>query len=107
MDQVTVAGSGVLGSQIAFQCAYKGCDVRIYDNDPEAVARLSQKWRELSAAYRKDLKAHDASIAGTVGRLRAVSDLAEAVQVSDLVIEAVSENVSVKRSFYEALSVVA
>jgi 3-hydroxyacyl-CoA dehydrogenase len=32
MDQVTVAGSGVLGSQIAFQCGYKGCDVRIRKN---------------------------------------------------------------------------
>jgi len=107
MDQVTVAGSGVLGSQIAFQCAYKGCDVRIYDIDPAAVARLSQKWQELSAAYRKDLKADDAAIAATVGRLRAGSDLAEAVQGSDLVIEAVPESVAVKRRFYEALSVVA
>jgi 3-hydroxybutyryl-CoA dehydrogenase len=70
MDQVTVAGSGVLGSQIAFQCAYKGCDVRIYDIDPAAVARLSQKWRELSAAYRKDLKADDVALAAAVGRDR-------------------------------------
>src|SRR5258708_28926015 len=107
MDQVTVAGSGVLGSQIAFQCAYKGCDVRIYDIDPAAVARLSQKWRELSAAYRKDLKADDAAIDATVGRLRAGSDLSEAAQGSHLVIEAVPENITAKRRFYEALSIVA
>src|SRR6266404_2985222 len=111
MHQVTVAGCGVLGSQIAFQCAYRGCDVRIYDIDPGAVARLPQKWRELSAVYRKDLrkdlKADDAVIDATVGRLRAGSDLAEAVQGADLVIEAVPESVAVKRRFYEALSVVA
>jgi 3-hydroxyacyl-CoA dehydrogenase, NAD binding domain len=107
MDQVTVAGSGVLGSQIAFQCAYKGCDVRIYDIDPGAITTLSQKWRELSTVYRKDLKAEDAALAATVGRLRAGSDLAEAVQGADLVIEAVPESVAVKRRFYEALSVVA
>src|ERR1700751_3381350 len=107
MDQVTVAGSGVLGAQIAFQCAYKGCDVRIYDIDPAAVARLQQKWRELSAVYRKDLKADDAALSAAVGRLRAGSDLAEAVQGSDLVIEAVPESVAVKRRFYEAFSVVA
>src|SRR5260221_8211240 len=107
MDQVTVAGSGVLGSQIAFQCAYKGCDVRIYDIDPAAIARLSQKWRELSTVYRKDMKADDAAIDATVGRLRAGSDLAEAVQGADLVIEAVPESMAVKRRFYEALSVVA
>ena len=107
MDQVTVAGSGVLGSQIAFQCAYKGCDVRIYDIDPAAVAKLPQKWRELSATYRKDLKADDVALAAAVGRIRAGSDLAEAVQGADLVIEAVPESVAVKRRFYEALSVVA
>src|SRR5260370_42385461 len=107
MHQVAVAGCGGLGSQIAFQCAYRGCDVRIYDIDPGAVARLPQKWRELSAVYRKDLKADDAAIDATVGRLRAGSDLAEAVQGSDLVIEAVPERVAVKRRFYEALSVVA
>src|SRR5258705_2406869 len=106
MDQVTVAGSGVLGSQIAFQCAYKGCDVRIYDIDPAAVARLSQKWRELSAAYRKDLKADDAAIPATIGRLRAGSDLAEAVQGSALGLEAVPDHVAVKRSFYETISMV-
>jgi 3-hydroxyacyl-CoA dehydrogenase len=107
MDQVTVAGSGVLGSQIAFQCAYKGCDVRVYDIDPAAVARLPQKWRELGAAYRKDLNADDAAVTAAVGRLRAGSDLSEAVQGADLVIEAVPESVTVKRRFYEALSIVA
>jgi 3-hydroxyacyl-CoA dehydrogenase len=67
----------------------------------------SQKWRELSAAYRKDLKADDAALAAAVGRIRAGSDLAEAVQGADLVIEAVPESVAVKRRFYEALSIVA
>jgi 3-hydroxyacyl-CoA dehydrogenase len=107
MHQVTVAGSGVLGSQIAFQCAYKGCEVRVYDIDPGAIAQLPQKWRELSAVYRKDLKANDAALAATLGRLRAGSDLAEAVQGADLVIDAIPESVAVKRRFYEALSAVA
>ena len=61
MDQVTVTRIRRLTkSQIAFQCARKGCEVHIYDIDPGAVAKLSQKWRELGAAYRKDLKADDA-----------------------------------------------
>ena len=81
--------------------------MRIYDIDPGAVAKLSQKCSELGAAYRKDLKADDAAIAAAVGRLRAGSDLAEAVQGADLVIEAVPESVAVKRRLYEALSVVA
>ncbi|GIO24210.1 hypothetical protein J11TS1_27910 [Oceanobacillus sp. J11TS1] len=34
---VTVAGSGVLGSQIAYQISYKGFNVTVYDINDEAV----------------------------------------------------------------------
>lgn len=35
IKKVTVAGSGVLGSQIAFQSAFKGFDVTVYDISQE------------------------------------------------------------------------
>lgn len=33
---ITIAGSGVLGSQIAFQMAFKGFNVSVYDINDEA-----------------------------------------------------------------------
>lgn len=38
IKNVTVIGAGVLGSQVAFQVAFHGYDVTIYDINDEAVA---------------------------------------------------------------------
>src|SRR5690606_4169672 len=40
MQQVTVRGTGVLGSQIIFQAAYSGKDVVAYDISDEIIAKL-------------------------------------------------------------------
>ncbi|HLT67755.1 MAG TPA: 3-hydroxyacyl-CoA dehydrogenase NAD-binding domain-containing protein, partial [Microbacterium sp.] len=40
MQQVTVLGTGVLGSQIIFQAAYSGKDVVAYDISNEIIATL-------------------------------------------------------------------
>ncbi|HAQ06980.1 MAG TPA: 3-hydroxyacyl-CoA dehydrogenase, partial [Bacillus bacterium] len=34
---ITVAGSGVLGSQIAYQTAFKGFNVSVYDISDDAI----------------------------------------------------------------------
>lgn len=36
INNVTIAGTGVLGSQIAFQTAFKGFEVSAYDINDEA-----------------------------------------------------------------------
>ncbi|CDO02917.1 3-hydroxybutyryl-CoA dehydrogenase [Oceanobacillus picturae] len=36
---ITIAGSGVLGSQIAYQTAFKGFDVTVYDINDEALEK--------------------------------------------------------------------
>lgn len=37
---IAVAGSGVLGSQIAYQTAFKGFQVSVYDINDQALFRL-------------------------------------------------------------------
>ena len=44
LQNLTVIGSGVLGSQIAFQAAYFGKTVTVYDISEEIVGALSGKW---------------------------------------------------------------
>ncbi len=39
IKNVTVAGSGVLGSQIAFQTAFRGYNVTIYDINDEVISK--------------------------------------------------------------------
>ena len=45
MNKITVAGSGVLGSQIAFQTAYHGYAVALYDISDAEIGRASCRER--------------------------------------------------------------
>jgi 3-hydroxyacyl-CoA dehydrogenase len=108
MDNLTVLGTGVLGSQIAFQAAYRGKDVVAYDLTDEILARLPERWDYLAARYRTDLPdATDERLAAAVARIRTSSDLADAVSGADLVIEAVPEVLDIKRDTWAKVGAVA
>lgn len=98
MQKLTVLGSGVLGSQIAFQSAYRGKDVVVYDINDEVLAQLPDRWGYLKPLYLRDVEdATDDKLDAAVGRIRATSDLADAVSEADLVIEAVPELLDIKQ----------
>ena len=105
---ITVAGSGVLGSQIAFQTAYKGkFNVVIYDINDEALERAKDRIMNLKPYYQADLGATDEELNAAYNRLSFHSDLAKAVAEADLVIEAIPEVVQIKTDFYNQLGKVA
>ena len=60
-SNVTVAGGGVLGSQIAYQTAYKGFDVTIWLRSEESVERAKKKIDRLHDIYLKSIDAMAAS----------------------------------------------
>lgn len=101
IKNVTVAGGGVLGSQIAVQTALHGFDVTLYDRSVEkAQTRVSA----LRANYQRDLGLSDAEFDQVLTNLAYTADLAQSVKDADLVIEAITEAVPVKAQFYQALS---
>ena len=104
---VTVCGSGVLGSQIAYQTAFHGFDVRLYDIDDEAIARARTALAKLAPRYEADLKASAEQTAAAHGRIQFFTDLAQAVAGADLVIEAIPERLDIKQNFYGQLGAVA
>lgn len=104
---ITVAGSGVLGSQIAYQTAFKGFNVSVYDINDEALARAKERFEALKSRYQEDLGATKEDVDAAYNRLSFYSDLAEAVKDADLVIEAVPELAEVKTDFYKKLAKVA
>ena len=107
IKNVTVAGSGVLGYQIAFQTAFHGFNVTVYDINEEAIAQAKAKFDPLSERYKQDLAATDAQIAQAKANLSYSSDLKEATATADLIIEAVPESLKIKVSFYHQLAEVA
>jgi len=104
---ITVAGSGVLGSQIAFQTAYHGFNVSVYDINDEAIERAKERIKKLKPRYQEDLGASNQELDAAYNRLSFYSDLSQAAADADLVIEAVPEVVDIKIDFYQKLGQVA
>jgi 3-hydroxyacyl-CoA dehydrogenase len=97
--RVTVLGLGVLGSQIALQTAAHGVDVIAYDVDDAALQ--VGRGRLDAFAQAAALEVSDpVSYRGAPDRIRLTSDLSDAVQEADLVIEAVPERLELKRDVW-------
>jgi 3-hydroxybutyryl-CoA dehydrogenase len=106
--KVTVLGTGVLGSQIAFQTAFRGFEVTAYDIDDKALAAAGERLDKLAAVYREQVPGGgDGKAEQTAAGITLSSDLARAVQDADLVIEAIPEVLSIKQQTYEELGRVA
>jgi 3-hydroxybutyryl-CoA dehydrogenase len=104
---VTVAGSGVLGYQIAFQTAFHGFNVTVYDINDAVLEKAKAKFDTMCGVFKRDLNATQEQLDVTRQNLSYTSDLEEAVKTADLLIEAVPENPKIKLEFYHKLAKVA
>ncbi|SET63597.1 3-hydroxybutyryl-CoA dehydrogenase [Oceanobacillus limi] len=105
-NKIMVAGSGVLGSQIAFQSAFFGYNVNVYDINDDAINAGKDRVNKLQGVY-ADFFKDEGKAEAALGHLSFSSDLAEAMKDVDLVIEAVPERVDIKQDFYQKLAAVA
>lgn len=103
---LTVLGTGVLGSQIAYQAAFHGFAVTAYDIDADALAKAEARFARLAGTYRaaKVAGAAEGKAEAALGKLRLTADLGDAVADADLVIEAVPELLELKREVYRKLA---
>ncbi len=127
IKNVVVIGGGVLGSQIAYQSAYKGFDVTIWLRSEGSIVRAQPKIDRLHETYAQALalmntpegktpitwcrgladmetfdyeacvKANDAAYANVKLEL----DIAKALGDADLVIESLAEDPAAKIEFYK------
>lgn len=104
--KVVVAGSGVLGSQIAFQTAFHGFEVSVYDINDEAIEAAKGRFENLKGVYAEYFNDENRAKKAFEG-LQYFTDLGEAVKYADLIIEAVPERIEIKQAFYENLAKVA
>lgn len=109
INKVTVLGTGVLGSQIAFQSAYSGFEVTAYDISDTALIGAKERFAKLVETYKAEAVAgaNEGKADQALTRLSYSSDLADAVREADLVIEAVPEALAIKQQTYEKLAAVA
>ena len=107
MTRLAVVGAGSMGAQIAQQAALHGIDVRLQDTSDEQLrkARESNHGHLARRVEKGRLSQEDAGAA--LDRVATTTDLAEAVAEADFVIEAVFEDLDVKRAVFAELDRVA
>ncbi|TNF91305.1 MAG: 3-hydroxyacyl-CoA dehydrogenase [Gammaproteobacteria bacterium] len=107
IKNVTVAGAGTLGSQIAWQTAFMGFNVTVYGPSEEGLERCKKLHKQFADLFMNTRDATQEQIDLTHNRLSYTSNLKEAVKDADLVSESVPESVEVKKSFYRELATLA
>lgn len=101
--KITVFGSGVLGAQIAFHIAFHHYDVTIYDLNNELLEKAKLKFTALGDRYIKDLNASPEDINTALENIDYSTNIKEAVSNADLAIEAIPEDLELKREFFSTL----
>ncbi len=129
IKNVVVAGGGVLGSQIAFQSAYKGFNVKVWLRMESSIGRAKPKFDRVQKIYLATLEAmktnpaaycrglaespdltpeqideHIAKAASAMDRIEFTLSHEEAAKDADLVIEAIAENPQEKVEFYTTMA---
>jgi 3-hydroxybutyryl-CoA dehydrogenase len=100
IKKITVIGAGTMGMQISLQIAQSGYEVNIYARHPERLQEKAEELRRLLVdrgsipppAVEDWLKGAE--------KIRVPKDLHEALREADLVVEAVSENLDLKRKMF-------
>ncbi|MFQ6000004.1 MAG: 3-hydroxyacyl-CoA dehydrogenase family protein, partial [Candidatus Bathyarchaeia archaeon] len=101
--KVAIIGAGAMGTGIAYVCATKGYEVSIRDINEDLVKRGMGKIREMIATGVNRGKLTPKEAQETMKRIKGTADLAEAVRDVDIVIEAVFEDMDLKKKIFKEL----
>ena len=99
IQKVFIVGSGLMGSGIAQVCAQSGLEVVLYDIDTEALKKALKniEWSVGKFVEKGELREEKSII---MGRIKTASDFSE-TSTCGLIIEAVFENLDLKKEIFE------
>jgi 3-hydroxybutyryl-CoA dehydrogenase len=101
--RLAVIGAGSMGAQIAQQAALHGTVVMLSDKDSSQLRKAVESNRGHLARRVEKGKMSQAEADAALGRVIPITDLDGAVQQADFVIEAVFEDLDVKRAIFRDL----
>lgn len=102
--RITTAGAGTMGSQVAWQMAFHGKHVTVYDAFPAGLENGKRFHRDYAAHFMAKRGATTRQIEDTFARLAYTTDIAAAVHDADLISESVPESIPIKESFWRDAS---
>lgn len=100
VHKIAVIGSGAMGRQIGMAAAVAGYDAVVQDISADAVAAAEQDMRTWAAGRVTKGRMSQEDVDAALGRLRFTTDQADAVGDADLVIEAATERLDIKRQVF-------
>jgi len=100
VKRIAVIGSGLMGSGIAYISAWNGFDVTMVDVNQQAIDAGMERIRNDVMGGIDKGKISLQAAEGLMSRLKATVDLPKAVKDADLVIEAIFENMEVKKKTF-------
>ena len=103
-DNITTAGAGTMGSQVAWQMAFHGKHVTVYDAIPAGLDKGKAFHQEYAALFLSERGATRQQIDDTFARLTYTTDLPTAVRDADLISESVPESIGIKEAFWRDAS---
>lgn len=101
MEKVTVIGSGTMGSGVGYVTALAGFETRLYDVVPEALVRAEAYHESLIARSLDKERITEGEADVFWGRVSYLDELGPALDGVDIVIEAVPENIELKKDFFQ------
>ena len=101
--KVAVIGAGAMGSGIAYICAAKGYEVTIIEVNDELLKKGINRIREMivTGVSRGKFTPKDAE--EVMKKIKGATNIAEAAKDVDIVIEAVYEDIKVKKEIFKKL----
>jgi 3-hydroxybutyryl-CoA dehydrogenase len=102
-EMIAVIGAGLMGSGIAQSIAMAGKDVRLYDISEAALDKGLASIQKSLSRFVKAGKLSEQDAKQTLQHIRTAADLQEAVQDVDVAIEAVPEDLTLKKEVFQQL----
>lgn len=106
MQQITVVGSGIMGSGIAYVCATSGYLVTLNDLNQTILEKAKQSIEQLLESSIEKKFITESQYNNVKSNLVYESNLVDATKNSDLVIEAVPENLELKINIFKELDAI-
>jgi len=98
--QIAVIGTGTMGRGIAYLSALAGYETVIHDSDPSALDAAKGAVESLLRKGVEKKKVSDSDAGEAMRRVHVATDLEPAVHAADLIIEAVPEEVELKKDLF-------
>ena len=104
IKNVTIAGAGVLGSQISWQTAFHGFNVIVYDKFEKSLEGAKAFHASFAKLFVETRGATQEEVEKALGRITYTTNLKDAIKNADLLSESVPEKLEIKKAFYTEIA---